>query len=205
MGNVNCCKKPDNEYILDLNDADIIKDKDEYPHDSDPSMRYKKPEEEVEDTNLNENDKIYKKQYDNTNENNVEIQKEDDKVFAIENNNNNQVEEKMEEKEDDVGEGNEQNGIPLISSQPGVEISFGLVQNGEQDYNHNIKIEEYKPEIMDSYALQGMNNSNYVNESYKNYLGQNYSSNIYSSQGTNTAELFNSKVSNSYYNSSSYT
>ena len=54
MGNVNCCKKPEEVLVLEgketintlntLNES--FQDKDEYPHDSDPAFRNRNKEEE---------------------------------------------------------------------------------------------------------------------------------------------------------------
>ena len=54
MGNVNCCKTPEEALVIEgqetintvnsLNES--FQDKDEYPHDSDPAFRNRKKEEE---------------------------------------------------------------------------------------------------------------------------------------------------------------
>ena len=51
MGNVNCCKKPEEELRIEGKEtidvqSDSFQDKDEYPHDSDPAFRNRKYQED---------------------------------------------------------------------------------------------------------------------------------------------------------------
>ena len=108
MGNINCCKKPNDEPVLDTNDKsnDIIKDKDDYPHDSDPAFRKRRKL----NSNSSINEKLYDKKDENVCEVEIEAQKKDENVEIQENDNDNPTDQKNNDIEEERDKNLEESG-----------------------------------------------------------------------------------------------
>lgn len=181
MGIVNCCQKAPNELVLETQGSDsndFIKNKDKFPHDSDPTFRVKKNEERISNIqgiNLYSDDNNCQKiEGSALNENVYEVQKFDNLQVKenVEKNKNEEIQEKMKNEEVNVK-------IPLSDKNLGELINNqNLIINNEQKGLNDIDLKRRKnPEDINLISTGILNffNYNQVNEIGDNnqYYGEN--------------------------------
>lgn len=182
MGIVNCCQKAPNELVLETqgsNSNDFIKDKDENPHDSDPTFRVKKNEERISNNQginlFSDENNCQKIEGSTLNKNAYEVQIFDNLQVKenVEENKNEEIQEKMQNEEVNVK-------IPLSDKNLGELINNEnlIINNNEQIELNDIDLKRRKnPEDINliSTGIQNYFNYNQVNERGDNnqYYGEN--------------------------------